>query len=484
MAPHPPKLSQAESPRAGGAQPSPSRAGWPDPHGALAGARLVLLLLALTSCLSLERLGDISPLGGEAGTERVNLWPLYYKDGDATAVLWPLFDVDDEGFALRPLVTHQDTAWELVPPLVWFDAETGHFFAFPAYHFQGVHGLFPILGFGDLSWVGPIWWTDSSGGVFPIAAVGGSTQWIGPVWWRGADASWDGWGVFPLVSMTEGIKQLGPVAWSRDPQTGAGMTLVAPLWFAWQADDGERLWLTPLGGRGLSADGERGFVNVLGPVYHREFSPAETTHHVLWPLIESTRGDIERTWHAFPLAGHVRNHASGDARTWLLSGLVEWTSDREDGDDDLTSLRAWPLFSVHGDSSPPPDFLHFIGLVGVDRRGSSTEVHVGTPLLFQYAGGPGEGDEPNGAWHEWSALLGAVHAESAPERSRFELLWYLYRRQTEGARTKRDLFPFLSYDTDDTTPEGASDFSFLWRLLHVEREGDDYSGHILFIPFD
>jgi len=447
---------------------------------------LLVALCALSSCLSLGRLGDISPLGGDAGTERVNLWPLYYKDGDATAVLWPLFDVDDEGFAVRPLMTKQDAEWELVPPLIWFDTETGHFIAFPAYHFEGAQGLFPIIGIGDLSWVGPIWWTESSGGVFPLAAIGGQTQWVGPIWWRGEDALWDGWGVFPLVSMTEGFKQIGPVAWSRDPATGAGMTLVLPVWFAWQDDEGEQIWLTPLGGRGLNAEGDRGFLNVLGPLYHREFSPAETTHHVLWPLMESTTGDIERSWHAWPLAGHIRNHASGDARTWLLSGIVEWTSDRVEGDDDLTSLRAWPLFSAHGKSSPPPDFLHYIGLVGVNKRGTSTDVHVGTPLLFSYTGGPGEESEdaPSGAWHEWSALLGAVHSESAPERSRFELLWYLYRRQTEGDRTKRDLFPFLSWDTDESTPEGSSDFSFLWRLLHVERKGDDYSGHILFIPFD
>ena len=67
-------------------------------------ALLASLALLTSACVTGDRLWRVTPFEGASSGERVNLWPLAYHDGDETSVLWPLFDVDQRGFALRPIV--------------------------------------------------------------------------------------------------------------------------------------------------------------------------------------------------------------------------------------------------------------------------------------------------------------------------------------------------------------------------------------------
>ena len=51
---------------------------------------LLLFLLAVllaSSCQSLERLERVSPLSDDVAKDRVNLWPLFYKNGEQVATL-------------------------------------------------------------------------------------------------------------------------------------------------------------------------------------------------------------------------------------------------------------------------------------------------------------------------------------------------------------------------------------------------------------
>ncbi|MCI0585215.1 MAG: hypothetical protein L0323_00080 [Planctomycetes bacterium] len=107
------------------------------------------------------------------------------------------------------------------------------------------------------------------------------------------------------------------------------------------------------------------------------------------------------------------------------------------------------------------------------RRNTETrrKRHVRLPPLFRYVS---EGEE-----RSWSALLGLVGAETKKGRSRFSVLYSLYRTETEGGRTSRDLFPFLTWDTG---PEEKR-VSFLWRVFRYERVGGKTRGHVLFIPW-
>ncbi len=107
------------------------------------------LCLLLTGCMSMDRLFRNSPMSGvETSADRINLWPLYYQGGDGIAVLWPVFDEDEKGFALRPLITRDESQWEILPPLCWFDIKTGSWWFLPAYSIDENHGLFPVFGLG------------------------------------------------------------------------------------------------------------------------------------------------------------------------------------------------------------------------------------------------------------------------------------------------------------------------------------------------
>ena len=65
------------------------------------------------------------------------------------------------------------------------------------------------------------------------------------------------------------------------------------------------------------------------------------------------------------------------------------------------------------------------------------------------------------------------------DQSEFSLLYYLYRQKRTSTETRRDIFPFVTWDSG----EKRSGFSFLWRLLNYERKGDKVGGHFLFIPW-
>ena len=97
--------------------------------------------------------------------------------------------------------------------------------------------------------------------------------------------------------------------------------------------------------------------------------------------------------------------------------------------------------------------------------------HTRLPLLFETKR---EGDE-----REWSALLGLLRSESDKDSSRFRLAYALYKRETEGERTTRDLFPFVTWDS---APEETS-VSFLWRVFRYRNDHGDRSGHFLFVPW-
>jgi hypothetical protein len=108
---------------------------------------LLLLLLGLpcVGCHSIIRLFRNSQLQGAAARpDRVNPWPLLHGDGDRLAVLWPIFDDDEHGFALRPLITRDRPNWELLPPLCWWNAESGDWVFLPAYSVGDNFGVFPL----------------------------------------------------------------------------------------------------------------------------------------------------------------------------------------------------------------------------------------------------------------------------------------------------------------------------------------------------
>ncbi|MBM3990147.1 MAG: hypothetical protein FJ298_03960 [Planctomycetes bacterium] len=89
---------------------------------------LLLALAPSLGCAAGSRMIRLSPWGeGEPSSERKNLWPLYYSDGDRRALLWPLADWDEQGFAVRPLVAKDEHELDLVWPLAHVDLDDGSF---------------------------------------------------------------------------------------------------------------------------------------------------------------------------------------------------------------------------------------------------------------------------------------------------------------------------------------------------------------------
>ena len=92
----------------------------------LGGFALVsLLTVASVACRTDQRLWRVSPFERAGSADRVNLWPLAYHNDDETSVLWPLFDVDDQGFALRPLIAKDGSGYSVLFPFASFDTNEG-----------------------------------------------------------------------------------------------------------------------------------------------------------------------------------------------------------------------------------------------------------------------------------------------------------------------------------------------------------------------
>jgi hypothetical protein len=96
---------------------------------------------------------------------------------------------------------------------------------------------------------------------------------------------------------------------------------------------------------------------------------------------------------------------------------------------------------------------------------------VNVPLVFDYERSPNV--------MEWSGPLGLIHSRRDEKASKFSFLYYGYRRVTQGDSTRRDIFPFITWDSG---PD-SSEVSFLWRFLRYQRDGERSGGHVLFIPW-
>ena len=114
----------------------------------------VVLLLVCASCASSKRMTRISPFGemtrqAQLDRDRINAWPLVYHQRDTTSLLWPIVDIDDRGFAIRPLLNVEDQVWSVLFPLssYSFDRKVGWFLT--AYKYEDYLGVFPLFHKGD-----------------------------------------------------------------------------------------------------------------------------------------------------------------------------------------------------------------------------------------------------------------------------------------------------------------------------------------------
>jgi len=444
----------------------------------------ILCCVLLAGCASNNRLLRMTPFWGDQlpDAERINIWPLYYQSGDTYVVLWPFFDVDPKGFAVRPIVSREEDEWSFLYPLAGWNTQTGDWWALPAYNFEDNDGLAPLCNFGDWNHVLLAWWLKNNDGdvtdwgVLPFYGSGELNH-VGPVWWKKREADEPlTWGVFPLAAFDDDSGWLLTAYWKKNEDDEFKVLTVLPV-FYYSKDGSYTRWITPLGGRGFSDDGSKGFYNVLGPLFYYDTDGKSSYTTVLWPFFTMERDEKSTKVGLLPI---FRYRGSERGRTVsALGGLIEHSKYGED-----TGVRVAPLFSYKKDR--PMGLWDYVTLYSYresrakvskeDKEAGRTpppnvQLHVGTPLLFNYSK---RGDETR-----WGSLLNIVDYEAKGEDSEFAFLYFLYRQQRKGEQVRRDFFPFFTWDSGPK----RSKFSFLWRLFNWESVGDKSRGHFLFIPW-
>lgn len=364
------------------------------------GSALFALVALLSGCASGERMIRLSPFSAdEPSAKRVNLWPLWYADGARNAVIWPLIDWDDRGFAARPFAARDGDQLDLLWPLAHVELDDGSFWALTAYHDVGddLHGLFPLAGWGQLNYVGPVWWTlerdrriaagadpgaepnEVDGyGLFPLLwrDLDHDTTVVFPLWWDLRDS-------FALAPFwwhdrNSDSRVLFPFWWEFATQDGSERSRTLFPLFHWAQDAAHRRLVTPLGGRGWSADGSIEFTNVLGPLWHRSsYGPDDSYTAFLWPLWTDERLGRSRETSLFPLWSRAVDPDRALDETCVLLGMGRHRVD-EAGE----SWRAWPLFATSNHASHE-SFFDWFTLVGHRRHETSSQFQFGTALVFE-----------------------------------------------------------------------------------------------------
>jgi len=401
----------------------------------------------------------------------------------------------------------------------WLGSSTGHGL-FPLYWRIPEHDVTVVAplywDFGDSRAIAPLWWHSRTS----------DSQVLFPLWWKftSADGARSTRTLFPLWQRRDAgvehhvVTPLGGRGWSDDGSSEF-TNVLGPLYhssrkgeahsytaFAWPLFASER-------------EGTRESMR-LAPLWARESDPEHELEQteVLLGLGRVRDDELGSSWRAVPFVAH----ATHPSHSGLLDLLTLWNQtdtprersirvgaslllmlDRSDPDahGEFRSWSArvgWLLQASHESAPVVSDALenwraehapaaHFERTGGgllfdwflwrstvLAQDGRATRPvahHRRIPLLWEST------RTPSGA--EWDTLLWFLHSTHSDEERRFVAGWGLYRSVERGARTTRDIFPFVTWDE---SPD-ESRFSFLGRVLDLRRRGERRSGHVLFVPF-
>jgi hypothetical protein len=478
---------------------------------------------------------DPKPEEAEIDMERVNAWPLYFKDGDVRSVFWPLYTRTAQGHALVPFYEYRNgdrslrvgQITHLLPALASFEPERNHSWRLLlAYKEDAVARLGDFSRQRDdgfllvppvLFWNGETLWTpliargkgdehsmwgllyplffvekrDGEKRAFALAPLIGT-------WWGGKSA---GGHVLPIVhfnrrdTQSEGKRDtrfnLGVILahYYRNPHTGKSYKYLG--WPILQHSN-----------RGYDGDTWRGgWVNVLALVFHHYRTPDKNYTIALWPLYQRSdrgvdhQGNSRGKWtNVLGLVVH-RYRDSEISRGHILWPLwIDRVSVNQEKR--LANLKA-------GAEAAQADRTHtlsvryaFAGLYGQRREVSFT------PGENLSATKPAEAKQTIRDrsrffplyWSERDTdgarkffFLGRVYdarrvplATDEGEWRRERILWRVYRREQRGTRTATDSFPFVSSASDTAT--GFRRWTLAGGLLETRREEGIKTVKFFWIP--
>jgi hypothetical protein len=425
----------------------------------------VLLAAAVSSACS-TRLWRFTPLTESSSSDRLNAWPLAFVDQGGGAVLWPLIDFDDRGFAVRPIVSKDDSEWDVLFPLSHFDVDEGEGWALLGYSYSDNVGFLPICNFGpSLNFVIPAYWYKENGhvvggGLFPVAGFG-DFNYVGTAWW-GNFGGTSGHGLLPLYTWSD-FKQIGPAYWHEMPGEGVDWWGFFPL--IWSFEEGDKLLAVPFWWRDHTE--QRQLDALLVP-----------------PTWWETSGQLERKF-LFPFYAHVADEES-DLTAWpplfartRRPGSTHWYTLAADGWESgaRSGLNVYPLW--WSASGPEDSRQMLVPFYYFRERGTARQLI--TPLGGLGWDASGESSFQN--------FLGPVyHHTVGPDLESTSVLWPLFQREREGDATTTLAFPFFSWTSDPqrtrawmaaglgryVATDSSSSFRFwpLWSQSHAPETPD------------
>lgn len=447
-----------------------------------------------------ERDGDeralLTPLGGrgwsESGATRyLNvLGPLYHHSASAdgrrerTALLWPLFEhVRDGAERTTRSVPFFSSSSDGDRREGWYAFGLGHFRSRAN---ESSHRFWPLYSTSDER-SSPGWFYATT--LFGQRAKGELRErWLFPLF--SSEKTPGGSESQLLLGAGAYATKEGEVSWRAWPLASSSRFEVERDWLH---------WATLFGHRRRSESEQRHLFTPL--VYSNSVSRSpqrtERTTHVL----TAARWTSERT-HGLVMPDASESSAgSRTERTEISLGFglftnelerfVAWREGAVTSEEALVLQRfdsrfdalagferdepaARAILERHGEAplDESPQALRSALARFVDRAGEHVSRRsLNVPFVFDYERGPDS--------LEWSGPLWLIHSRRAAEGSRFSFLYYGYRSVTKGDTTRRDIFPFITWDS---SPH-SSEVSFLWRLFRYRREGARSGGHVLFVPW-
>lgn len=438
----------------------------------------------------------ITPLGGRgwntAGDSRQFnvLGPLYHssrsKDGSEsrTTFLWPLFERHRDGSetTTRAAPFFSMTS-EAGNARGWYALGLGHFQETP----QGSsHRLWPLYSASDesaspgllydLTLYGSRSHRDSTERhLFPLysthlSSVSTDVTYLlglGSYSKNGAETSWRLW---PLVSRSESESDSSFVHWtslvgSSSFGNKSSWHIAGPLVYSSRTEEEDavrtrnRRWLTLFTDEKLDATG---ILRPIGTRASRDTLVHRSEQAFLFGAFKRERLEY-RVW---------RTGAVTDEEDRVLSAFASRYDSVPQMPRDVA--RAKEILAAHGRESAAVDTADLQRDIAAftDAHSERNERRkFRLPLLFHR--------EVDGAKSQWNGPLWLISSKTEPEHSKFSLLYYGFRSETKGEETRRDIFPFITWDSSAT----GVNRSFMWRVFHYRSDGEKSGGHVLFIPW-
>ena len=401
---------------------------------------LILCALLLAGCVSGERMVRNSPFdSSKFYREGVNLFPLYYQEGVNRSILFPLIDIDNRGFAVRPLYHRDRDEHGILWPLCAFNSKTGSGWA-GTFFWNGKKnfGLLPLF-FRD----GKFWW------VFPASWYAGSNYGVLPffirdegnfIWALNVYKDKETFLIVPFYG--QGKKWFYLLNFVRYSDGGSNTYIMIPLAFFTVDNEGKEL-LSPLFSF-RTHNGELQMLNIAMLLYHYSGG----MHRVFYPFFDINSGENHKEFWLWPL-GYYGFNKHSEAPFFLF--------DYSDSDHQWYSKREIKIFS--------PLIFNYEYLKTEEK--STTRVLPWGALWYA------ENDKES---FDRRILGGMVFRHSKSKNfSRFSLLYKLFSYHRFKGDVKWEFFPFVKIMK---TARGDS-WSFCWRLW----EKHDGGGHIFFIPW-